>query len=254
MDMAELKRALASPSPSLSLSALRSKCAPVRWQAPVGAADCGQPKPWPLCGAAINPHSLVTTTPLLFQEGRTSMQIPIIALQPTDHARIEMHLLALSPEDRSRRFSAGLVTDDTIRRYVAGLRFERDMVMGLVSKRGTVISLAHGCVFEANGQRHVEAAFSVDAEWRGHGFGSRLMDAVVWRTRVEGGAALLGTCAVRNVPMRRMFERVGMALSREEDEFTARGRVEPMLQVCRTVPDVASPICTTVRDRPFAPW
>jgi len=163
-------------------------------------------------------------------------------------------LLALSPEDRSRRFSAGLVTDDTIRRYVAGLRFERDMVMGLVSKRGTVISLAHGCVFEAKGQRHVEAAFSVDAEWRGHGFGSRLMDAVVLRTRVEGGAALLGTCAVRNVPMRRIFEGVGMALSREEDEFTARGRVEPMFPVCRKVLDVASPNCATARDRQFAPW
>jgi len=248
MDMAELKSALTAPS----LSSIKS--APVRWQAPVGAADCGQPKPWPFCDTSISPESLVMTTPLIFQEGRTNMQVPIIALQPTDRARIEMHLLALSAEDRSRRFSAGLVTDDTINRYVAGLRFERDMVMGLVSKRGAVISLAHGCVFEAKGQRHVEAAFSVDAEWRGRGFGSRLMDAVVLRTRVEGGAALLGTCAVRNVPMRRIFERVGMALSREDHEFTARGRVEPMLPAGRTVPDVPSPICTTVRDRPFAPW
>jgi len=250
MDRVELKRALPSPSVSVSVSVSvsRSKCAPVRWLAQGGAADCGQPKPWPLCGTEISSQSLVTTTPLplLFQEVRTNMQIPVIALQPTDHARIEMHLLALSAEDRSRRFSAGLVTDDTIRRYVAGLRFERDMVMGLVSKRGSVISLAHGCVFEANGQRHVEAAFSVDAEWRGHGFGSRLMDAVVLRTRVEGGAALLGTCAVRNVPMRRIFESVGMALSREEDEFTARGRVEPMLPVCRTALDEASPNCTPV--------
>jgi GNAT superfamily N-acetyltransferase len=248
MAMVELKSTLAAQQLS------RSRCAPVRSQALGGVADRGQPEHRPFCGTAIDRQPLAMTNPLLFQEGRTIMQIPIIALQPTDRARIEMHLLALPAEDRSRRFSAGLVTDDTIRRYVAGLRFERDMVMGLVSKRGAVISLAHGCVFEANGQRHVEAAFSVDAEWRGHGFGSRLMGAVVLRTGVEGGAALLGTCAVRNVPMRRIFERVGMALRREEDEFTARGRVEPMLPVCRTVLDEASPNCATVRDRQFVPW
>jgi len=194
------------------------------------------------------------TNRLLFQEVRTNMQIPIIALQPTDRARIAVHLLALSPDDRSRRFSAGLVTDDTIRRYVAGIRFERDMVMGSVGKRGTVIGLAHGCVFEANGRKHVEAAFSVDAEWRGHGFGSRLMSAVVLRTGVEGGATLLGTCAVRNVPMRRIFERVGMELSRDDGEFTARGRVEPMLPVRHTALDEASPNCTPVRDRQVVPW
>ncbi len=153
------------------------------------------------------------------------MYAAITALTAADRARVEAHLLRLSPADRSLRFAAGLVTDETVRRYVDGIRFETDHVLGLVSKRGVVIGLAHGCVFDAGGQRHVEAAFSVDAEWRGHGFGSRLMEALLLRARAAGGATVVGSCAARNLPMRRVFERAQMALSRDEDEFFARRQV-----------------------------
>lgn len=153
------------------------------------------------------------------------MYAAIVALHAADRARIEAHLLRLSPEDRSLRFAAGLVTDDTVRRYAASIDFGRDLVMGLVSKRGLVIGLVHGCVFDLHGQRHVEAAFSVDAEWRGHGLGRRLMEALLLRTAAEGGAEVVGQCAVRNLPMRRIFERAGMQLVREDDELDARRSV-----------------------------
>lgn len=155
------------------------------------------------------------------------MYVAIIALQETNRACVEAHLLRLSPQDRSLRFAAGLVTDETIRRYVTGIRFDRDVVVGLVSKLGHVVGMAHGCVFEARGTRHVEAAFSVDAPWRGRGFGGRLMDAVVLRTRAAGGGALVGTCAARNLPMRRIFERADMSLTREDDEWSARRVIPP---------------------------
>jgi GNAT superfamily N-acetyltransferase len=157
------------------------------------------------------------------------MYAAIVALQPADRARLEAHLLRLSPEDRSLRFAAGLVTDDTVRRYVAAIDFQRDLVLGLVSKRGWVIGCVHGCVFVAHGQRHVETAFSVDAQWRGHGFGTRLMEAIVARAAAEGGATLVGTCAVRNLAMRRVFERGEMALQREDDEMSARRQVAPLM-------------------------
>lgn len=150
------------------------------------------------------------------------MYAAIVALQAAERNRIRAHLLRLSPEDRSLRFAAGLVTDDTICRYVDSIAFERDIVMGLVSKRGLVIGFVHGCVFDARGCRHVETAFSVDAAWRGHGFGSRLMDAVLVRAGAGGAATLVGQCAVRNLPMRRIFERAAMSLTREDDELCAR--------------------------------
>ncbi len=153
------------------------------------------------------------------------MYAAIVALQPADRARIEAHLLRLAPEDRSLRFAAGLVTDETVRRYAASIDFGRDLVMGLVSKRGLVIGFVHGCVFDLRGQRHVEAAFSVDAEWRGHGFGRRLMEALLLRAAAEGGAVVVGQCAARNLPMRRIFERAEMTLTREDDELDARRAV-----------------------------
>jgi GNAT superfamily N-acetyltransferase len=156
------------------------------------------------------------------------MYLAITALEAIDSVRIEAHLLRLAPEDRSRRFSAGLVTDETIHRYVAGIRFGHDVVMGLVSKRGLVVAFVHGCVYQVHTKTHVETAFSVDAEWRGHGFGTRLMEAVQVRASADGGAALVGTCAVRNLPMRRIFEHAGLTLTREEDEMRAYGQVRAL--------------------------
>lgn len=168
------------------------------------------------------------------------MYAAIVALSASDLERIEAHLLRLSVEDRSLRFAAGVVTDDTVRRYAASIDFDRDCVMGLVSKRGHVIGLAHGAVFDAHGHRHIEAAFSVDADWRGRGFGARLMDALLAHTASDGGVVVIGHCAVRNRAMRRIFERADMALTREDDEMTARR------EVCRrdavaAGPAVASP-------------
>ena len=140
-------------------------------------------------------------------------------MQRADSARIQAHLLRLRPEDRSLRFSAGLVTDETLGRYVAGIRFGHDLAMGLVNDRGVLVGFAHGCVYDVRSRTRVEAALSLDAEWRGQGFGTRLMAAL--QTRADADAALVGTCAVRNLPMRRIFARAGMALTREDDEIHA---------------------------------
>lgn len=150
------------------------------------------------------------------------MYAAIVELSAADLERIEAHLLRLSVADRSLRFAAGVVSDDTVRRYVGSIDFGRDCVLGLVSKRGQVFGLAHGAVFDAHGHRHIEAAFSVDAAWRGRGLGTRLMDALLARTANDGGVVVIGHCAARNRAMRCIFERAGMALTREEDEVTAR--------------------------------
>jgi RimJ/RimL family protein N-acetyltransferase len=72
---------------------------------------------------------------------------------------------------------------------------------------------------------NIEAAFSVDAEWRGHGFATRLMACVQACAAASGGATVVGQCAVRNLRMRRVFEHAGMTVTREEDELLACGQV-----------------------------
>lgn len=149
-------------------------------------------------------------------------QLAIVVLHAADADRIAAHLLRLSPEDRSLRFAAGLVTDQTVCAYVARMRFGHDAVFGLIGAGGAVAGLAHGCLFEARGEPLLEAAFSIDAALRGQGFGARLM-ATLADFAARRGAALVGMCHVRNLPMRRIFEKAGMSLTREDDELHARG-------------------------------
>ena len=152
----------------------------------------------------------------------------ITPLLRRDAARIADHLTRLCADDRSLRFAAGLVTDETIRRYVGAIPFERDLVLGLVSQRGSVFGLVHGCVFTAGGRSHVEAAFSIDLEWRGHGLATALMQALTARVADRSdatGATIVGSCAARNLPMRAVFGHAGMTLRREDDEFYAHGLV-----------------------------
>lgn len=151
------------------------------------------------------------------------MYAPIAPLQAMHRPYIEAHLLRLSAEDRSLRFAAGLVTDAMIHRYVARLDFGHDHLLGLVSLRGLVFGLAHGAVFTHAGRPHVELAFSVDAAWRRHGLGHRLMQALLAQVGAEGGeVVVLGRCGARNLPMRRVFEEGRLQLHRELDEIEAR--------------------------------
>lgn len=149
------------------------------------------------------------------------MSLTLVALQRADSAAIEAHLLRLSAADRSMRFTAGVVTDETIRRYVASLPFERDGIFAWVDATRSVVALALGCVYRADGGLHIEAAFSVDQASRRQGLCIRLMARLEAFAAEVGAQSLLAMCVVRNLPMRRIFERSGMCLSREDDEIHA---------------------------------
>ena len=146
------------------------------------------------------------------------MTLTISRLSASHAEGIKEHLLRLSPDDRSLRFSAGLVTDESIRRYVASIPFERDAVLGLSDARGKVVGLAHGCVYEVRGGTHIEAAFSIDAGWRQQGHARGLMEAVEAFAAETGAHALVGMCSARNHRMRRVFARAGMVEPREDGE------------------------------------
>jgi GNAT superfamily N-acetyltransferase len=149
------------------------------------------------------------------------MSLPVRTLAATDASRIEEHLLRLTPADRSLRFAAGVVTDETIRRYVAGIRFGTDAVLGMLDEAGAVVAFAHGCVYSVGKRSRVEVAFSVDAERRGKGLGSLLMAEARRFAESIGAHSVLGMCLARNAPMRQIFANAGMTMTREDDEVHA---------------------------------
>lgn len=148
--------------------------------------------------------------------------LSIEAMHAGDAPRIAEHFARLSPDDRALRFNSSLIDDAQLKRYVGQMRFGVDVVLGLVDARGSVVGIAHGCVFAARGQRCIEAAFSVDAAYRGRGHGGALMHALQAAAPGQCVSAIVGICAARNLPMRRIFQGAGMTLTREDDEFQAR--------------------------------
>ena len=154
----------------------------------------------------------------------------IQALHACDVPRVAAHFTRLSSEDRGLRFNASLADDAQIARYVGQIRFGEDIVLGLVDATGRVVGVAHGCVFEAGGERRVEAAFSVDHAWRELGLGTTLMRSLQAAALQRGAAAIIGLCAARNRPMRQIFERAGMTLTREDDEVHGRLALKPCVR------------------------
>jgi len=153
--------------------------------------------------------------------------LSIEALHAGDADRTTAHFVRLSPEDRALRFNSAFVDDAQIARYVGQMRFGEDLILGLVDAKGNIVGVAHGCIFDAGGECRIEAAFSIDATYRGRGFGTALMRSLKSAAPQRSASAIVGLCAVRNLPMRRIFERAGMTLSREEDELEARLALEP---------------------------
>lgn len=160
-------------------------------------------------------------------------------LQRRDATQVLAHFIRLSAPDRSQRFWGALVTDDSIAHYVLGLRFADDFVLGL-RHGGTLIGVSHGARYSERGLPVLEAAFSIDDTWRGLGLGTLLMQSMLAAAAQAGVHALVGMCAARNLRMRRIFEGAAMALTREEDEWHARRRLD-----CRPRPAEASLIHAT---------
>ncbi|MEP6558799.1 MAG: GNAT family N-acetyltransferase [Burkholderiales bacterium] len=146
-------------------------------------------------------------------------------LQRQDATQVLAHFIRLSAPDRSQRFWGGLVTDDTIADYVRHLRFADDFVLGL--RHGdTLIGVSHGARYSERGLPALEAAFSIDQPWRGRGLGTLLMQSLLAVSALDGVHEVVGMCAARNLRMRRIFEGADMALTREEDEWHARRRLD----------------------------
>ena len=149
------------------------------------------------------------------------MSLPVRVLAANDAARIEHHLLRLTPADRALRFAAGAVSDGAIRRHVAGIRFGTDAAFGMLDDAGRVVAFAHGSAYRVGKWTRVEVALSVDAQWRGSGLGSTLMAEACRFAESIGAYSVLGTCLAGDLPMRRIFARTGMAMTLEDDRVHA---------------------------------
>ena len=129
---------------------------------------------------------------------------------------VKSFYLALSPEDRRKRFCCSL-SDDTISNYVERLNFSRDTVLGAFDERARLVGLAE----LIRGAAASEMAFSVRPDMRGRKIGTMLIERLMLRARMCGARKVFVMFLSDNTPMRRMALRAGMALDSADGEAHA---------------------------------
>jgi RimJ/RimL family protein N-acetyltransferase len=154
--------------------------------------------------------------------------VPIRSLGAGHRGRIATHLLALDERDRYLRFGYA-ANDEQIRRYVAGLDFERDDIFGIFNRRLELIAMAHLAFLphEPGAAAGAEFGVSVLSKARGRGYGTRLFDRAVVHARNEGVELMFIHALSENTAMIRIARNAGATLEREGSETEAYLRLPP---------------------------
>lgn len=149
--------------------------------------------------------------------------IPIRSLSERHRGRILAHFLELPERDRYLRFGYA-ASDSQITHYVDQLDFERDELLGIFSRRLSLLAMAHVAYLTANdGGPAAKAEFgvSVAARARGRGYGTRLFDLAVLHARNRGVKTLIIHALSENSAMLRIARNAGATVEREGGESEA---------------------------------
>lgn len=142
-----------------------------------------------------------------------------VRLSGVDRSEIEAHLLQLDAASRASRFM-GAVDDGCVRRYVAGIDFTRDIVLGArIGLR--LVAVVHAPVSPAPAGPVAEAGISVRARHRHEGIGTQLLDATLREAQARGVVALHVRYLASNAPMAAWARHAGARVSRAGAECTA---------------------------------
>lgn len=135
---------------------------------------------------------------------------------------VKTFYLALSPDDRRKRFCCSL-SDETISKYVGGFDFTRDMILAAFDERAQLIGLAE----LVRGAKASEMAFSVRHDRRGQKIGTMLMERLFSRARMCSARNVFVMFLSDNTPMRRMAIRAGMSVDTVDGESHAARELPP---------------------------
>jgi RimJ/RimL family protein N-acetyltransferase len=147
---------------------------------------------------------------------------PICPLAADSVSQLAAHLLSLGERDRYLRFGYA-ATDEQIKRYVDGLKFDRDEIYGVFNNDLQLIAMAHLAVCDAtqSGESMAEFGVSVDAAARGLGLGARLFDRAVMHARNQKISTIYIHALSENAPMIRIARKGGAVVERDGSETEA---------------------------------
>lgn len=140
----------------------------------------------------------------------------VTELSRVHRASLLRHFLALEAHDRWLRFGAAIHATG-LRKYVAGIDFERDAVFGIFDADLELVGVAH----VARAREHAELGISVLAAHRNQGAGGALLMRAVLRARNWGVRTLYMHCLRENETMMYIARKQGMRLVTEHAEANA---------------------------------
>ena len=153
--------------------------------------------------------------------------VPIRSIGPTHGEWIAKHLLALNAHGRYLRFGY-VANDEQIRRYVAGLNFQRDEIFGIYNRKLELIAMAHLALStDPQLTSFAEFGVSVLAKVRGRGYGARLFDRAVMRGRNEGVQMMFIHALSENSAMLNIARNAGATIERDGSESEAYLKLPP---------------------------
>lgn len=154
-----------------------------------------------------------------------------------DTAAFKDHLMRLDPQTRRNRFGMA-ASDEFVARY-AETSFALDTLIHGVFVGGDLVAVGELRAL-GRSRTEAEAAFSVETDWQGRGFGQRLMDRVLLAARNRRIERLYMNCLASNAQMQRLARRAGADLEYEGGDVV--GLVVPQ------TPTPASWLREAVRD------
>lgn len=161
------------------------------------------------------------------QDCSYNLLIPIRSLGESHRGEIAKHLLALDIHDRYLRFGF-VASDEQVERYVAGLDFERDEILGITNRKLSLIAVAHLAFFPAKAETPcAEFGVSVTKSARSRGYGALLFERAAMDARNKGVSLLFIHALSENTAMLRIARNAGAVIERTGSDSEAFLRLAP---------------------------
>jgi RimJ/RimL family protein N-acetyltransferase len=171
--------------------------------------------------------------------------VPIRSLTNRHRQRIAEHIIALSEPDRYLRFGYN-VTDSQVNRYVDGLDFKRDEIYGIFNRRLQLVAMAHLAILsDPKNPNCAEFGVSVNADARGKGLGTALLERAILHARSEQINMLFIHALSENAAMLKIARKAGAVV----ESFGGEVEAHLLLQKQDFTDRIESAVKDAVEDR-----
>jgi GNAT superfamily N-acetyltransferase len=150
------------------------------------------------------------------------MAVLVKRLAPMHRGAVLQHFLLLGPEDRHLRFG-GMISDQGIADYVAGIDFDRGEVFGVFDDDLGLVGACHVALSEGM----AELGVSVLSGNRGRGIGSALFDRAGTFARNQRVEVLFMHCLTENSAMMHIARKSKMRIVAASGEADAHLQLLP---------------------------